>query len=75
MVKRVFFGEVGNEKVAALGDVNRREFVILASLAVMVLGLGLWPAPLTELMDATVQNLVEHISHSKLPEQLAAGGL
>jgi len=75
MVKRVFFGEVGNDKVAELVDLNRREFLILASLAVMVLGLGLWPAPLTEVMSVTVQNLVEHISHSKLPAQLVAQGL
>ena len=46
---------------------DRREIVILASLAVMVLALGLWPAPLLEVMGPTVDNLLEHISRSKLP--------
>ena len=67
MVKRVLYGEVRNPKVAELTDMNGREFVILGTLAVMVLWLGLWPAPLLEVMDATVQHLVEHIAVSKVP--------
>jgi len=67
MVKRVVYGEVRNPKVAQLTDMNGREFVILGTLAVMVLWLGLWPAPLLEVMNATVQHLVEHIAVSKVP--------
>ncbi|MBE0510277.1 MAG: NADH-quinone oxidoreductase subunit M [Gammaproteobacteria bacterium] len=67
MVKRVIYGEIVNEKVAALKDINAREFLILAVLAFMVLLLGVWPAPLLEVMDLTVQQLVEHISVSKIP--------
>jgi len=67
MVKRVVYGEVRNPKVAKLTDMNGREFVVLGTLAVMVLWLGLWPAPLLEVMDATVQHLVEHIAVSKVP--------
>ncbi len=67
MVKRVIYGEVRNARVAELKDMNGREFVILGTLAVMVLWLGLWPAPLLEVMDATVQHLVEHIAVSKVP--------
>jgi NADH-quinone oxidoreductase subunit M len=67
MVKRVIYGEVRNPKVAQLKDMSGREFVILGTLAVMVLWLGLWPAPLLEVMDATVQHLVEHIAVSKVP--------
>ncbi len=66
MVKRVFFGEVANEKVAGLSDINRREFIILFSLAVMVLLIGVWPAPLIEVMEATVNNLLQQMMHSKL---------
>jgi NADH-quinone oxidoreductase subunit M len=66
MVKRVVFGSVANENVAALQDINMREVVVLGSLAVAVLLLGLWPAPLIEVMDASVQNLVNHIAVSKL---------
>jgi len=66
MVKRVMFGEVANEKVAALEDINRRELLVLGSLAVAVLVLGLWPAPLVEVMDASIENLLKHIVVSKL---------
>lgn len=66
MVKRVMYGQVANAKVAALSDINAREFLFLAVLAVAVLTLGLWPAPLLEVMGPTVQNLVEHIAVSKL---------
>ncbi len=66
MVKRVFYGEVANPQVAALKDINAREFVILGLLALMVLGLGLWPAPLLDIMRPTVNHLVQHIAVSKL---------
>ena len=66
MVKRVMFGEVANDNVAALQDVNGREILILGSLAVMVLVLGLWPAPLIDVMQTTIENLVAHVAISKL---------
>jgi NADH-quinone oxidoreductase subunit M len=66
MVKRVVFGDIANDQVAALQDINKREFIILTSLAVFVLILGLWPAPLIEVMDASIENLVKHIAVSKL---------
>lgn len=66
MVKRVVFGDIANDQVAALQDINKREFIILTSLAVFVLVLGLWPAPLIEVMDASIVNLVKHIAVSKL---------
>lgn len=66
MVKRVIFGDVANEKVAALEDINGREYFILALLAVMVLLIGLWPAPLIEVMDASVSNLLAHMMQSKI---------
>ncbi len=67
MVKRVIYGEVRSEKVAALKDINSREFLFLSILALMVLVVGLYPAPLLEVMDATVQHLLAHIGVSKLP--------
>jgi len=66
MVKRMLFGEVANEAVAALKDVNRREVVVLGALAVAVLALGIWPDPLVNAMHATVENLIQHIAVSKL---------
>ena len=66
MVKRVVFGAVANEGVASMSDINGREFLILGLLAVFVLGLGLWPAPVVDVMSATVENLVNHIIQTKL---------
>ena len=52
--------------MAGLKDLNAREAVVLGALAVVVLLLGVWPAPLLEVMHASVEHLVEHISASKL---------
>ncbi len=66
MVKRVIFGEVGNDGVAALEDVGRREFLVLGILAASVLVLGVWPDPLVEAMDETLRQLLVHVMQSKL---------
>jgi len=66
LVKRVIFGEVANDKVAALSDITLREGFILAVFAAGVLLLGLWPEPLVNMMEVSVQNLVEHMLRSKL---------
>jgi NADH-quinone oxidoreductase subunit M len=67
MYKRVVFGAVASPVVAALTDVGARERLVLGALAVTVLVLGVWPAPLLDMMNATVDHLVVQISHSKLP--------
>jgi NADH-quinone oxidoreductase subunit M len=66
LVKRVIFGEVGNDKVAALKDLNGREFLVLGVLAAAVLLVGLWPAPLLEVMRASTQHLAEQLLISKI---------
>ena len=66
LVKRVIFGEVANDKVAALKDINGREFLVLGALAVAVLLVGLWPAPLLDVMRATTQHLAEQLLVSKV---------
>ncbi|MDF1587845.1 MAG: NADH-quinone oxidoreductase subunit M [Gammaproteobacteria bacterium] len=66
MIKRVMFGDVTNDQVAQLTDINQREFIMLASLAVIVLAIGLWPAPLTDVMHSSVEHLLTQISQSKL---------
>ena len=66
MVKRVIFGEVGNKQVAELSDVNARELLVLGLLAIAVLWLGLHPAPFTEIMHASVNELLKHVAVSKL---------
>ena len=72
MIKRVIFGEVRNEKILTLNDINGREFLILTTLAIVVLLLGVWPAPLIEVMGPTVEHLVTHIA---VPKVSAAGGM
>ncbi len=67
MVKRVFYGNIANHHVAELQDINKREFLILAVLAIMVLGLGLYPLPVTEMTHASVNQLLAHMAQSKLP--------
>jgi proton-translocating NADH-quinone oxidoreductase, chain M len=62
MVKRVVFGEVGNKHVAELQDLSGREFFILLVLALAVLGLGLYPAPLVEVMEPTLQQLLQVVT-------------
>jgi NADH-quinone oxidoreductase subunit M len=66
MVKRVIYGEVANQNVAELKDLHMREFVVLGILAFAVLLIGLWPAPLVDMMSATVNELLTQISQSKL---------
>jgi NADH-quinone oxidoreductase subunit M len=66
MYKRVVFGKIANEHVAELKDINSREFLVLLLLAVLVLGMGIYPLPFTEVMHASVENLLAHVAHSKL---------
>ena len=66
MYKRVVFGKVANPHVAELEDINGREFAFLAVLAVCVLAMGLYPFPFTEVMHASVNELLRHVAVSKL---------
>jgi len=66
MVKRVVFGEVKNEKVSALKDLNNREFFFLGVLAIAVLALGIWPAPLLDVMNASIDHVVMQVTQTKL---------
>ncbi len=67
MYKRVVFGAVTSPKVDAMKDVSAREFSFLAILAVLVLSMGLYPKPYTEVMHTSVNNLLAHVAISKLP--------
>lgn len=66
MVKRVFYGPVSNDNVAKLEDLNKREFAIMAVLAFAVVLLGIYPAPLIEVMQVSVENLLVQATTSKL---------
>ena len=67
MVKRVYLGPVVNEDVKALSDINAREFLMLSMLAVAVMVMGLYPKPFTDVMNASVEQLIQQASMSKLP--------
>jgi NADH-quinone oxidoreductase subunit M len=66
MYKRVIFGPVANSHVAALKDLNARETLVLGSLAAAVLFMGVYPLPFTEVMHASVSELLRHVAASKL---------
>ncbi len=66
MYKRVLFGAVANDSVAGLGDLSRREFWMLVVMAVMVLVMGLYPKPVTDMTDASVDALLRHVAASKV---------
>jgi NADH-quinone oxidoreductase subunit M len=67
LVKRVVFGPVANAQVAAMPDLNHREFLVLGTLAAVVLLLGVWPAPMLNMMESSVQHLVQQVVVSKIP--------
>jgi len=67
MIKRVVFGEVANDHVAELKDVSPREFWMLMGLAFFVLLMGLWPAPFIDVMQVSVEGLLQHVATPKLP--------
>lgn len=67
LYKRVMFGEITNPHVEELTDVNAREILIMTILAVVVLGMGLYPLPLSDVLHASVNDLLVHVAHSKLP--------
>ncbi len=66
LVKRVIYGPVANDKVAALKDLNGREFLVLGALAAAVLLVGIWPAPLLDAMRATTLHLAQQLLVSKI---------
>jgi NADH-quinone oxidoreductase subunit M len=66
LVKRVLYGAVGNDHVADMKDISKREFLILGLCAIPVIVFGVWPAPLLDVMHASVTNLVHHVVQSKL---------
>ena len=66
MVKRVVLGDVANDHVRELTDINRREFVILGVMAIAVLYMGIYPKPFTDVMHVSVEALLQHVAVSKL---------
>ena len=66
MAKRVAFGDIANDNVRALKDISCREFLLLGIMALLVLFMGIYPKPFTDVMHVSVQALLQHVSISKL---------
>jgi NADH-quinone oxidoreductase subunit M len=66
MYKRVIFGDVANAHVAELADLNRREFWMLAAVALAVIAMGVWPRPFIDVMHTSVADLLTIVAKSKL---------
>ncbi len=66
LTKRVIWGKVNNEQVAELTDINKREAFVLAAFAAGVLAIGLWPKPLTDLMEPSIAQLATQLATSKI---------
>ncbi len=66
MVKRVAFGNITNPEVKQMDDISKREFAVLATLAVFTLFMGVYPQAFTDVIHVSVQNLLEHVAQSKL---------
>jgi NADH-quinone oxidoreductase subunit M len=66
MFKRVYLGPIANKNVRSLSDIGSREFLILALLALAVLAMGVYPRPFTDVMNASVTELLRHVALSKL---------
>jgi NADH-quinone oxidoreductase subunit M len=66
LIKRTIFGKVANHHVAEMKDIDARELLVLALLALAVLLLGLWPAPLLDVMRGTIEHLTQQILATKL---------
>ena len=66
MYKRVVFGAIANDQVRALKDIDAREMLMLSVLAIAVLVMGLWPRPVTDVSEASVRALLQHVAVSKV---------
>ena len=66
MYKRQVLGDIANDHVRELTDINRREFVILGVMAIAVLYMGIYPKPFTDVMHVSVEALLQHVAVSKL---------
>jgi NADH-quinone oxidoreductase subunit M len=60
LLQRAFFGTLKTQQwESMLPDLNRREWLMLAPLAAIVVVLGVWPAPVLDMMNGSVNALVD----------------
>jgi NADH-quinone oxidoreductase subunit M len=66
MTKRVFFGKIVNDHVTHLKDINAREYLILGVLALLTIGMGVYPKPFTDVIHPAAIQLLKHVAISKI---------
>jgi NADH-quinone oxidoreductase subunit M len=66
LVKRIIYGEVANERVATMQDLDVREWIVLGAFAIAVLAIGIYPKPLTDLMEPAVLQIVQQLGLAKV---------
>ena len=66
LIKRVFYGDIGNEVIAKLSDINSREFLILGSLASLIIFVGVYPKIISDITNSSVLQFIELVSFSKV---------
>ncbi len=66
LTKRIVWGEVGNAHVAEMQDINLREWIVLGVFALFTLGVGVWPQPLTDMMEPSIAQLAGQLAATKL---------
>ena len=59
LYKRVIFGKLLNNEIKNMTDLNRSEFFILCSLAILTIFFGFYPEPLINTVEVSVSNLVD----------------
>jgi NADH-quinone oxidoreductase subunit M len=64
--ERAILGPVGKAVRESIGDLHPRETVIALSLSVMILWIGLYPAPFLRMMNGSVHALVDRIDHGRV---------
>jgi NADH-quinone oxidoreductase subunit M len=72
MYKRVIFGAIANVRVAKLSDVSKREFVLLGAMAVLVLGIGIYPKPFTDAINPSSTSLLAQTNRTPQPVEAAS---
>ena len=60
LYRRVIFGELTKEHLMKITDLNKREILIFAPLVIIVIWMGVYPAPFLEAIDSSVANLVKN---------------
>ena len=69
MYKRIIFGKIINENIKKMPDLRKSELLILTCLALPVVFFGIYPEPLINTMEVSIENLLEIYNSNTLFDQ------